>query len=165
MDLVDGILANDEEVMVPVKKIWQMLQFDDEYEDISVPTLAEFNRLLKTDDRFEFMPPINYGNIYADLSKKEKEAKEIEMEAIGFFSGERVKLRRKKITGELLASMVERSVDRMSNGLKKIINTGLNNKEQEKRLLEVIKKTEQLQKQAEKIVKRLREEEKNRESL
>lgn len=157
MDVVEKILEDEEDVIVPVKKIWKMLQFSKEFENITVPALIEFSQLLKDDERFELMPPVNYGDMFEGLSEEEQREREDEMETLGFFSGERVKLRRVQLTGDLLASVIEKSVNRMMNALKNAWDTKPDDKETEKRLLEIMKKTQQLQKETKKIAKKFRE--------
>jgi len=157
MDVVEKILDDEEDVIVPVKKIWKMFQFSKEFQNVTIPALIEFSQLLKDDERFEFMPPVNYSDMFEGLSEEEQREREDEMETLGFFSGERVKLRRVQLTGDLLASVIEKSVNRMMNALKNAWETKPDDKETEKRLLEIMKKTQQLRKETKKIAKKIRE--------
>lgn len=157
MDVVEKILEDEEDIIVPVKKIWKMFQFSKEFQNIPVPALIEFSQLLKDDERFEFMPPVNYGNMFEGLTEEEQREREDEMEILGFFSGDRIKLRRLQLTGDLLASVIEKSVNRMMNALKNAWDTKPDDKETEKRLLKIMKKTQQLQKETQKIAKKIRE--------
>ncbi len=157
LDIVEKILENGDEVILPVKKVWRVLQFDHEFSDIEVPVLGEFVDLLLSDDRFEFMHPIDYTEMYTDLSEEERREREIEMEEAGFYSGERIKLKRVALTGELLARMIERSSDRMMEALAKAWEAQLNDIEGEKRLLVIMEKAQQLQRNVQKIAKQIRE--------
>jgi hypothetical protein len=157
LDLVDHILEQTDEVILPVKKIWRDLQVDTEVSDVEVPSLSEFVDLLRNDDRFQFMHPIDYTEIFTDLSEEERKRREIEMEEAGFYSGERIKLKRVILTGEVLARMIERSSDRMMDALAKAWESQPLDVAGEKRLLAIMEKAQQLQRDVQKIVKQIRE--------
>ncbi len=156
-DLVEEILENDVDVIVPVKKIWKMLQFSDKYKEIPVTTLSEFIETLRGDERFEFLPAVDYDGIYEGLGDEEKAERESEMESLGFFKGERIKLIKIELTGELLGEMMEKSVNRMMNALEKAWDTRPDGKGTEKKLLEIMKKTQQLQKDIQKTVANMKQ--------
>jgi DNA-binding Lrp family transcriptional regulator len=156
LDAVEEILKNDADVVVPAKKIWRMLQFDEEFQKISVLPFGEFISLLREDGRFEFLPPVQYGEMFDGLTEEEKAEREREMEDLGFFSGERIKLREAKLTGEVLAGMIEKSVDKMMRALQGAWGSKPEDPEAEKRLLEIMKRAKKLQGDIQKIVERIR---------
>ena len=156
MDSVEEILENIVDVIVPVKKIWKMLQFSDKYKEIPVATLSEFIETLRGDARFEFFPSVDYDGIYEGLGDEEKAERENEMESLGFFRGERIKLRRIELTGELFGEMIEKSVNRMMNALEKAWDTRPDGKGTERKLLEIMKKTQQLKKDIQKTVAKMK---------
>jgi hypothetical protein len=157
LDVVKHILENDDEVILPVRKLWRILQFDEEFSDIEVPVLSEFVELLRSDERFEFMHPIDYTGMYSELSEEERQKRELEMEEAGFYSGERIKLKRIALTGELLAGMIERSSDRMMEALRKAWEAQPRDPEEEKRLLTIMEKAQRLRSDVQRIVKQIRE--------
>lgn len=157
LDITEKVLETHGEVILPIKKLWTILQFGDEYEGIEVPVLSEFTELLRSDERFEFMHPIDYTGVFSDLSAEERRSREIEMEEAGFFSGERVKLKRIALTGDVLARMIERSSERMMQALAKAWEAEPRDQKEEKRLLVIMEKAQQLQKDVQRIVEQLRE--------
>jgi hypothetical protein len=153
---IERILERSDEVIVPVKKLWNMLQCEDEFQEISVPSFGEFTDMLRSDERFEFMHPIDYSGLYANLSGEEREQCEIELEETGFYSGDRIKLKRIPLTGELLATMIERSCERMMDALAHAWKEKAKDEEAEKRILAIMEKAQQLQKDIQRIVTQIR---------
>jgi len=158
LNAVEKLLENDKEIVIPVKKVWKILQFDEKFKSIEVPTLTEFIKQLKADDRFEFMAPVTYDNLYQGLNEKEREEREVKMEALGFFAGERIKLRKIVLTKELVADMIERSVNRIMNALRGAWENKPDDKVMEKKLLEVMNKTQKLQRDIKKLTEKMRKE-------
>lgn len=156
MDEIEKILENEEDIIIPVKKAWKIIQFNEDFKDVSIPSLGKFIELVKKDERFEFMPPLSYGQMYADLTEDEKVKREIDMEELGFFSGERIKLKRVQLTGELLANIIEKSIERMTAALKNAWDARLDDSNAEKRLLEIMKKAQKLQNGINKVVEKIR---------
>jgi hypothetical protein len=157
LHLVEHILEQADEVILPVKKIWRALQINDGLSDIEVPALTEFVDLLRNDDRFQFMHPLDYTEMFTDLNEEERMTREIEMEEAGFYSGERIKLKRVVLTGELLARMIERSSDRMMKALANAWETQPMDADGEQRLRAIIEKAQRLQRDVQRIVKQIRE--------
>ncbi len=157
LDTIEHMLENDDEVIAPVKRIWKVLQVDDKYHTLEIPVFSEFSELLHSDGRFEFMHPVNYDDMYNESG--ERIDREIEMESLGFYSGERIKLKKIQVTGEMLAKMIERSSNRMMEALKKAWETKSEDSKAEKRLLEIMQKAQKLEKDIQKIVKKIRESE------
>jgi len=120
LDLVENILEEDEDIVVPVKKVWVKLKQDYYLDDL--PSLEQFTSLLRDDDRFEFLPlkepepPYRMGA--DDLAREEKE-----LEELGFYRGPRVKLRRIELTEQLLVSLIKRKMQEMLDALKSAWDT------------------------------------------
>ncbi len=159
-DVVERVLESHDDVIMPVKKLWTMLQLEDEHSHIEVPVLSEFSEILRADGRFEFMHPIDYTGMFSDLSEGERRIREAEMEEAGFFSGERVRLKRIALTGEVLARMIEHSSDRMMEALANAWKVEPRDADEEKRLLGIMEKAQQLQKDVQKIAEKLRKKDK-----
>lgn len=157
LDIVEGILESSDEVILPVKKLWKILHSSDEFSEVYIPPLGEFTTMLRDDSRFQFMHPIDYTEMYSELDEEERRKRQKEMEEAGFFSGDRIKLSRIAITGELLARMIERSSERMMEALTKAWKANPGDAEGEKRLLTIMEKAQQLQKDIQKVVDQIRE--------
>ncbi len=111
-DWAAAILETDEDILVPVKKLWT--QYRAKTPGVS---LDEFTRALTQDARFEFMDGVHPTERWAespeDASSDEREG----MEASGFFSGPRVKMKDREITRDHVAKMVKKHTDNMLSAL------------------------------------------------
>jgi hypothetical protein len=105
---VRAYLERDEDIIVPVKKMW-----NEWHAERGTPLLAEFTRIVLSDDRIEEMPGVDHTDHMEGMSPEEIEEEERDMEANGFFSGPRVKLRVREITLEHIAKMLKKHNDRM----------------------------------------------------
>lgn len=110
-DWAASVLETDEEILVPVKKLWK------EYAQISQVSLDEFTRALEGDARFEFMGGVDHRRDLEDLAEEELGEHIEEMEALGYFSGPRVKMKDREITPEHIAKMLKKHTDRMMESL------------------------------------------------
>ncbi len=110
-DWAATILETDEDILVPVKKLWK------EYttQDASV-SFDDFTRVLEHDERFEFMEEIGHDEELG-MSKQELAEDEQDMEAEGFFNGPRVKLKTRDLTSDHIAKMIKKHTDRMMGAL------------------------------------------------
>jgi hypothetical protein len=107
------ILETDPDFFVPIKKLWLMLQGEGLALDIELETFT--NKLL-SDSRFEFTPGVNHKEGF-DGDPEFEEEMEREMEAIGFYSGPRVKLASREMTTEAIFAGLTRSLARMNAAL------------------------------------------------
>ena len=101
-------LEKDEDIIVPIKKMW-----NEWYAIHGTPPLLEFTRIVLSDDRIEKMRGVDHTKHMEGMSPDEREEYERDMEAHGFFSGPRVKLKSRQITKEHVARMLKRHNDRM----------------------------------------------------
>ena len=114
-DLIQWVrtyLKQDEDIIVPVKKMW-----NEWHAARGTPSLAEFTRIVLSDDRIEEMPAVDRAEHMEELSPKELEEYERDMETHGFYSGPRVKLNSRWITREHIAKMLKKHNDRMESAL------------------------------------------------
>ena len=77
------------------------------------PSLVEFMRIVLSDDRIEQMPGVDHAGYMEGMGPEEREGNERDMEANGFYTGPRVKLRSRQITREHVARMPKKHNDRM----------------------------------------------------
>lgn len=109
---VRAYLEQDEDIIVPVKKMW-----NEWCAAQGAPSLAEFTRIVLSDDRVEEMPGVDHTEHMEGMSSEELEEYERDMEENGFYSGPRVKLKSRQITPEHIAKMLKKHNDRMEAAL------------------------------------------------
>ena len=105
---VRAYLEQDEDIIVPVKKMW-----NEWYAAQGTPSLAEFTRIVLSDELVEEMPGVDHTGHMEGMSPEEREESERDMEAHGHYSGPRVKLKARQITREHVARMLKKHNDRM----------------------------------------------------
>jgi hypothetical protein len=88
----ERILAADRDVVVAVKKVWEQVVKYGKQQGFEVPSLVDFEAMLEADPRFEFVPSI--PTLPGQDGFPDDEENQEEMERLGFYSGDRVKLRR-----------------------------------------------------------------------
>ena len=110
---VRAYLKRDEDIIVPIKRMW-----NEWYAARGTPLLAEYTRIVLSDDRIEEMPGVDHTGDMEGMDSEEKEEYERDMEAHGFYSGPRVKLKSRQITREHIARMLKKHNDRMEWALR-----------------------------------------------
>lgn len=113
LNWVCNYLDQDEEIVVPIKKMWNEWQVNHPQ-----PGLAEFTALILADERIEGMEGIDHTEGLEFDSPEELAEYEQEMEEVGFYSGPRVKLLAREITLEHIAGMIKKHNDRMEWALR-----------------------------------------------
>lgn len=108
LDWVYQYLEQDEEIIVPIKKMWNEWNIGHTW----LP-LADFTAAILADERFEEMDGVNHNEGMEWMDPEELAEYERDMEAAGFFSGPRVKLRSREITLEHIVKMIKKHNDRM----------------------------------------------------
>jgi len=106
-------LEADPDFYIPVKKLWLMVQGEGLAQDIE---LEDFHRMLSDDERFEFTPGVDHRE-KLDAEDEIAEEMERELEALGFYSGPRVKLVSREMTAEDVFAAMARSLARMNEAL------------------------------------------------
>lgn len=147
----ERILASDKDVIVPVKKIWKEVEKQGKVQGYETPTLADFTALLEGDKRFEFMPShAENGGPFEEVSADDP-VEEAELETLGFFSGDRVKLRSVELTPELIGGMIRRKVDMTMDALAKAWERRPDgDQDTEDQLLDILARTQKLQREVKK---------------
>ena len=108
------ILETDPDFFVPVKKLWLMLQGEGLALDLDLET---FHAQLAADERFEFIEGVDHAEGFEDDPELAAEM-EREMEALGFFSGPRVKLVAREMTAEDVFAGLSRSLAQLNAALR-----------------------------------------------
>jgi hypothetical protein len=111
-DWAAGVLETDEEIVVPVKKLWKVYIARDS--NLSVEALM---LELESDARFEFMDGSDPEERFDDWSEQEIAEYEEEMETRGYFNGPRVKLKSRELSAEHIAKMIAKHTDRIVQSL------------------------------------------------
>ncbi|HSB68644.1 MAG TPA: hypothetical protein VLT62_04870 [Candidatus Methylomirabilis sp.] len=115
LELIEWVctyLDEDEDIIVPVKKMW-----NEWHAAQGTPSLAEFTRIVLSDDRIEEMRGVDHTRHMEGMDPEELAEYERDMEAHGFYSGPRAKLRSRQITREHVARMLKKHNDRMERAL------------------------------------------------
>jgi hypothetical protein len=144
----ERILASDKDVIIPVKKIWESVDKQGKKQGFEIPTLPDFTALLEGDARFEFMPSLDENGDPMDGSQREESDQQEELETLGFYSGDRVKLRRVELTPETLGGLIRRKVDMTMVALTKAWERRPEgDQDAEDQLLDMLAKTQKLQRE------------------
>ncbi len=105
-------LEADEDIVVPIKKMWNEWQAEQ-----SEPSLEVFSAMVLADDRIEDMGGVDHDRDLEFDDPAEQAEYEAQMEAAGYYSGPRVKLKRRELTVEHIAKMIARHTGRMEAAL------------------------------------------------
>jgi hypothetical protein len=108
-------LEQDEDIVVPIRRIW-----NDWQALYPEPPLAEFTALILADDRFEEMGAVDHTEGLEWVSPTEKAGYIRDMEAMGFYSGPRLKLASRQLTLEYITRMITRHNDRLELALRQV---------------------------------------------
>jgi hypothetical protein len=111
LDWVTAYLEADEEIVVPVKRMWNEWRAAH-----AEPDLPAFSALVLADDRIEAMGAVDYDEGMVLDAQEAAEYTE-QMEASGYYSGPRVKLKSRELTFEHVARMITRHNDRLEAAL------------------------------------------------
>ncbi len=134
---------------VPVKKLWLMLQGARLALDIS---LEDFHQVLEGDVRFEFTPGVDHKEGLEDEPELAEEMEQ-EMEALGFYSGPRVKLVSREMTAEDVFAAMARSLARMNEALQGAWETRpQDDQEIEDQLLDILAAGQKLEREIEELL-------------
>ncbi|MBM4159475.1 MAG: hypothetical protein FJ217_00090 [Ignavibacteria bacterium] len=144
----ERILASEKDVIVPVKKIWKEVERQGKNQGFEIPSLADFTALLEGDRRFEFMPShTEDGEPFDDVPTDEL-GEEPELESLGFYSGDRVKLKNVELTPEVIGGLIRRKVDMTMDALTKAWEQRPGgDQETEDQLLDILARTQKLQRE------------------
>jgi len=113
LDWVCAYLERDQDIVVPVKKMWN--EWRETHDQL---TLEDFTSIVLADTRCEEMPGVDHGRGMEWMAPDELKEYTQDMEALGFYSGPRVKLKAREITLEHIAKMIKKHNDRMEDALR-----------------------------------------------
>lgn len=106
----ERILATHKDVVVPVKEIWLEVLKQGQLQRFEVPPLIDFTTLLEADDRFEFLPAgEELGENYVEPIEEDEPEYTADIERLGFYSEDRVRLRNIEVTEESEGEEIEDS--------------------------------------------------------
>lgn len=110
---VQDYLARDEDIVVPIKKMWN------EWHAAHVaPSLEVFTAMVLADEQVEELGEVDHTDDMEGLSAEELDEYVRDMEAQGYYSGPRVKLKSRELRLEHVARMLKRHNDRMEEALR-----------------------------------------------
>lgn len=140
LNWVYDYLEGDEDIVVPIKKMWN------EWHGAHLePSLETFTAMVLADERFEAMGGVDHTEGFEDWSPEELEEYRRDMEARGYFSGPRVKLKSREITLEHIAKMIKKHNDRMEEALRQAREAMPEDmsEQEEGQLIDIIEKTKE----------------------
>lgn len=144
----ERILASDRDVIVAVKKVWAEVEKQGRKQGFEMPPLADFTALLEGDSRFEFIPSLDENGEPPDMSAREESTQEEALESLGFYSGDRVKLKSVELTPEVIGNLIRRKVDMTMDALTRAWERRPEgDQETEDQLLDILAKTQKLQRE------------------
>jgi hypothetical protein len=95
------ILSLQQEPLVPVRKVWEEIAKRSKTKGFEVASLSDFSAMLEGDNRFQIVPA--QIKIHEDEEiLPEVEIEDSNMEQLGFFSEDRVKLRSRRIVETII---------------------------------------------------------------
>lgn len=112
IDWVLAYLERDEDIVVPIKKMWN--EWHGEHRE---PPLERFTTIVLGDERIQKMGGVDHADGMDWMTPEELEEYIRDMEAHGYFSGPRVKLKSREISLEHIARMIKKHNDRMEDAL------------------------------------------------
>ena len=95
------ILSIQQEPLVPVRKVWEEIAKRSQTKGFEVASLSDFSAMLEGDNRFQIVPA------QIKIQEEEEILPDVEledsnMEQLGFFSEDRVKLRSRRIVDTII---------------------------------------------------------------
>jgi hypothetical protein len=147
---VEDILKYHRDIIVSVKEILLKLKKDYAYTYLNYDELVH---IINVDERFEYIniPErfIGNENISEEIIEQQREA----IEAMGFFSGSRVKLKTAKIDLTNIVEILNRKVDLMMNVLISIWDKRpRNDPHLEDHLLDILAKAQKMQREIKTVI-------------
>lgn len=134
------ILTIDKDVFVPVRRLYQMLTGEGLLTCVDVES---FIMLLEADERFEFVDDLE-DEVLGWLLDAESN---VELSAVGFFNGPRVRLRAREITSVMIMDSLLRQLQRMNSSLEIAWREISDDPESEAALLHVLMMGDMLERQ------------------
>jgi hypothetical protein len=147
---VEDILKYHKDIIVSVKEVLLKLKKDYAYIHLSYDELVH---VISSDERFEYIniPDRFIGNetISEEIIEQQREI----IEAMGFFSGSRVKLKSAKIDLDSIVDILNRKVDLMMNVLISIWDKRPRNDQSlEDHLLDILAKAQRMQREIKTVI-------------
>lgn len=136
-------LESDEDIIVPVKKMWNAW-----HADHPQVTLEDFSAAVLADPRFKAERGVDHNEGMEWMSPQELLEYQSDMESMGYFSGPRLRLASREITPEHIVRMLKKHNDRMEWALEQARRSMPNDlpEPQEGMLIDAIEKAKLLRK-------------------
>lgn len=144
----NNYLEKDEDIVVPIKKMW-----NEWYAAHEEPSLEEFTAAVLADPRNEAARGVDHNDGMEWMTPEELAEYERDMEEKGFFSGPRVKLKSREITLEHITRMIKKHNERMEwalNQAREVMPDDIS-EPQEGELIDLIEKVKEFRKELRKL--------------
>jgi hypothetical protein len=97
------ILSVQKDAILPVRRIWEEVVKVSKIKGFEVASLADFSAMLDGDNRFQIIPAHKEKSDEDDLLSGEIELDDPEMESLGFYSEDQVRLKPAKNVEQLIS--------------------------------------------------------------
>lgn len=144
----NNYLEKDEDIVVPIKKMW-----NEWYAAHEEPSLEEFTAAVLADPRNEAARGVDHNDGMEWMTPEELAEYERDMEEKGFFSGPRVKLKSREITLEHISRIIKKHNERMEwalNQAREVMPDDIS-EPQEGELIDLIEKVKEFRKELRKL--------------
>jgi hypothetical protein len=95
----ESVLRNQREPLITVRKVWEEVVERSKVAGFEVAALADFSAMLEGDRRFQIIPARVETEESGEGQPSGEELENVEMEQLGFFPEDRVKLRTLQVVG------------------------------------------------------------------
>ncbi|OGF31083.1 hypothetical protein A2533_03515 [Candidatus Falkowbacteria bacterium RIFOXYD2_FULL_35_9] len=138
LQLTETILKEEEEFLVPIIKLYELMQSEKEFLDFEVDHLQ---RLIESDDKFQIIDSQSTQEPWPDEDDEE-------MQKLGYYKGPRVMLKEKAPSKEEMMQTVTEKMQNTLNALKSAYHVKPDNlsDDEEEEFLQIMQKVKDLQK-------------------
>ena len=105
----ERVVAAHKEVVVPIKTVWQEVMEQSRSQGFDIPTVADFSIMLEADSRFDFFPSAQSISEQSEFLPETDDLDEKELENLGFFGEDRIKLKRVRLPMDLEPDVTDES--------------------------------------------------------
>jgi hypothetical protein len=95
------ILSTQKEPLVSVREVWEEVVRRSEFGGFEVPSPSDFSAMLEGDKRFQIIPA--QIKVQDDLEEADGDLVDTEMESLGFFSEDRIRLRTARVVEPVIS--------------------------------------------------------------
>jgi len=135
MNLTEDLLSQEQDFIIPIKKVWLKLSLLGEAEKLS---FEEFSQMLYQDERFEIFDEtdIETNELFGSNKK--------DLEELGYYFGPRVMLKSRRPSRKEIGYILIQKTEQIFENLKKAWDLRPKDEEEEDQLLQALASTQKL---------------------